>query len=238
MRTPIISDDICFLIRAYNEATRIGDVIDSIIQAGYKKILVVNDGSKDNTEEIVRKYTNVIYLEHAQNRWGWAALETGFEFLRRNAEVLGIKFVLTFDADGQHDVADMQKFIDKFEQNPELDVIFGSRFIIKTNSNVPFFRRITLWGGKWFTWAVSGIELTDSHNGFRMLRTSAVQAIVLTMDGMEYASELIEQVRLQKLKFSEVPVNIHYDEYTLGKWQKHGGVLRIVSKIIWWKWFR
>lgn len=68
MRTPIISDDICFLIRAYNEATRIGDVIDSIIQAGYKKILVVNDGSKDNTEEIVRKYTNVIYLEHAQNR--------------------------------------------------------------------------------------------------------------------------------------------------------------------------
>lgn len=131
--------------------------------------------------------------------------------------MLGIKFVLTFDADGQHDVADMQKFIDKFEQNPELDVIFGSRFIIKTNSNVPFFRRITLWGGKWFTWAVSGIELTDSHNGFRMLRTSAVQAIVLTMDGMEYASELIEQVRLQKLKFSEVPVNIHYDEYTLGK---------------------
>jgi glycosyltransferase involved in cell wall biosynthesis len=155
VKTLIISNEICFLIRAYNEATRIGDVIDEVIAAGYKKILVVNDGSRDNTEEIVRKYPNVMYLEHAQNRGGGAALETGFEFLRRNADVLGIQFVLTFDADGQHDIADLVKFIDKFEEIPELDVVFGSRFIEKTNSNVPFFRRITLWGGKWFTWAIS-----------------------------------------------------------------------------------
>ncbi len=54
--------------------------------------------------------------------------------------------MLTFDADGQHDVHDLTKFIDAFEVNPELDVVFGSRFIIKTQSNVPFFRRVTLWG--------------------------------------------------------------------------------------------
>ncbi|MDD2745538.1 MAG: glycosyltransferase, partial [Candidatus Gracilibacteria bacterium] len=97
----ITQSDICFLIRAYNEATRIGAVIDSIIAAGYKKICVVNDGSKDGTEAIARSYTNVIYLEHSYNRGGGAALETGFEFLRRNAETLGIHFVVTFDADGQ-----------------------------------------------------------------------------------------------------------------------------------------
>ena len=68
MKTSITPNEICFLIRAYNEATRIGGVIDEVIAAGYKKILVVNDGSRDNTEEIVRKYPNVMYLEHAQNR--------------------------------------------------------------------------------------------------------------------------------------------------------------------------
>jgi glycosyltransferase involved in cell wall biosynthesis len=70
VKTLIISNEICFLIRAYNEASRIGGVIDEVIAAGYKKILVVNDGSRDNTEEIVRKYPNVIYLEHTQNRGG------------------------------------------------------------------------------------------------------------------------------------------------------------------------
>jgi hypothetical protein len=71
-----------------------------------------------------------------------------------------------------------------------------------------------------------------------MLSISAIRQIVLSMDGMEYASELIEQVRLQGLRFSEVPVNIRYDSYTMGKGQRHGGVWRIVSRIVWWKWFR
>jgi glycosyltransferase involved in cell wall biosynthesis len=206
--------------------------------AGYRKICVVNDGSRDGTEAIARSYDNVIYLEHSYNRGGGAALETGFEFFRRNAEVLGILYIVTFDADGQHTIDDLPKFLDAFGKDAKLDVVFGSRFIEKTDSNVPFFRRLTLWGGKWFTWAVSGIKLTDSHNGYRMLKVDAVKKIILTMDGMEYASELIEQVRLQNLKFAEVPVNIWYDEYTMGKGQRFGGMWRIASKILWWKWFR
>lgn len=158
--------------------------------------------------------------------------------MRRNAETIGISYVVTFDADGQHAIDDLAKFIHAFEADPTLDVVFGSRFIEKTESNVPFLRKLTLWGGKWFTWAVSGIRLTDSHNGYRMLRIEAVEKIVLTMDGMEYASELIEQVSLQKLKFAEVPVNIWYDDYTMGKGQRFGGMWRIASKILWWKWFR
>lgn len=216
----INKSDICFLIRAYNEASRIGSVIEGIMGAGFRKICVVNDGSKDETEAIARSFDNVVYLEHSYNRGGGAALETGFEFLRRNAEILDISYVVTFDADGQHSIDDIGKFIQAFEKDPGLDVVFGSRFIEKTDSNVPLLRRLTLWGGKWFTWAISGVRLTDSHNGYRMLRVGAVKKIILTMDGMEYASELIEQVRLQGLRFSEVPVNIWYDDYTMGKGQR------------------
>ena len=229
---------ILFLLRAYNESSRIAGVIDTIMAAGFRKILVINDGSRDTTESIVRRYNNCILISHSYNRGAGAALETGFEFLRRSAKTLGVEFVVTFDSDGQHDIADIGEFTQAFEQNPDLDIVFGSRFVRKTQSNVPFHRRCVLWGGKIFTWIISGIKLTDSHNGYRMHHMRAVNAITLTMDGMEYASELIEQVRIHDLTLAEVPVNIHYDSYTLGKGQKHGGVWRIVSKIIVWKWFR
>lgn len=109
----------------------------------------------------------------------------------------------------------MPNFTDAFSEDASLDVVFGSRFVVKTNSNVPFFRKIILMGGRVFTRLISGISLTDSHNGYRMLRVSSVERARLTMDGMEYASELVDQVRTLGLKFKEVPVNILYDEYTL-----------------------
>ncbi len=68
-----------------------------------------------------------------------------------------------------------------------------------------------------FTSLISGVHLTDAHNGYRMMRVSVLDKIRITMDGMEYASELIDQIGSHQLRFTEVPVNIHYDEYTLGK---------------------
>jgi hypothetical protein len=65
------------------------------------------------------------------------------------------KYVVTFDADGQHSIKDMDLFMEKFKKDESLDIIFGSRFIQKTNSNVPFFRRIILLGGRIFTSVVS-----------------------------------------------------------------------------------
>ena len=98
---------ILFLLRAYNESSRIAGVIDTIMAAGFRKILVINDGSRDTTESIVRRYNNCILISHSYNRGAGAALETGFEFLRRSAKTLGVEFVVTFDSDGQHDIADI-----------------------------------------------------------------------------------------------------------------------------------
>lgn len=141
-------NNIIFLIRAYNEATRILTVIDGIFQAGYHQVLVVDDGSSDNTPEILQEYIEskkIYYLRHRINRGGGAALETGFEFIRRNAAEYDWEYVVTFDADGQHRIEDMSGFLEAFRKQPELDLIFGSRFIVKTDSNVPIMRRLTLW---------------------------------------------------------------------------------------------
>lgn len=149
------TDRVGFLIRSYNEASRIGSVIDGIFQAGYSKILVVDDGSRDGTYAVLSRRPSVMVVRHPQNRGGGAALETGLEYYRRFGRNLGVDFVVTFDADGQHDVADLPNFFRAYERDPSLDVVFGSRFIVKTNSNVPFFRRLVLMGGKIFTRLIS-----------------------------------------------------------------------------------
>lgn len=92
------------------------------------------------------------------------------------------------------DIADMKSFENYLQKNPRAHVIFGSRFIEKTDSNVPWYRRIILFGGRIFTHFISGVSLTDAHNGYRMISVGVVQNICLTLDGMEYASELIDEI--------------------------------------------
>ncbi len=228
---------ILFLIRAYNEATRIVGVIEGIFAAGYTQVLVVDDGSTDTTEELLRRAfgEGIVYLRHPVNRWAWAALETGFAWVRSSFG--DFEYIVTFDADGQHDISDMEKFIEKFESDESIDVVYGSRFIEKTTSNVPLLRRIILIWGRIFTSLISWVHLTDAHNGYRMMRKKVIDDIHLTMDGMEYASELIDEIRKAWYTIQEVPVNIHYDSYTLAKWQRYGGALRIAFRMIYKKFF-
>lgn len=232
-------NNIIFLIRAYNEWTRIVGVIESIISAGYHTILVIDDGSSDNTKSILTNQfgDTIQYIRHPINRGAWAALETGFAYIRKHAHHNEWEYVVTFDADGQHDIGDMWGFLEAFEKYPKTDVIYGSRFITKTRSNVPIMRRMVLLGGKIFTSLISWVRLTDAHNGYRMLRVSVLEKVHLTMDGMEYASELIDEVYQHGFHIREVPVNIHYDDYTLGKWQRYGWAFRIVFRMIYKKLF-
>lgn len=161
----IPKNQIIFLIRAYNESSRIEAVIRGIFDAGFDQIIVVDDGSIDDTEKKLAKISEkIFYLKHLINRGGGAAMETGFEFIRRNALKYGWKWVVSFDADGQMNVDDMKIFLDFQAKNPDAKAIFGSRFITKTDSNVPFFRKIILFGGRIFTKIISGISLTDAHN--------------------------------------------------------------------------
>ncbi len=231
---------IIFLIRAYNEATRITKVIEGIFDAGYDQILVVDDGSTDWTEwllfELIEK-ERIHFVRHGTNRGAWAALETGFAYIRATHTKYNWKYLVTFDADGQHAIADIDHFIDAFKKDESLDVVLGSRFIRKTKTNVPFARRLILWGWRIFTSIISWVHLTDAHNGYRMFKVTTLDKIHITMDGMEYASELIDQIGTNKFHFKEVPVNIYYDEYTLGKWQRHGGPIRIVARILKKKFF-
>ena len=232
----IIEWNIVFIVRVYNEASVLEWVIQEIIDSNHGNILIVNDGSTDNSRVLLEKFWNKItLLNHLQNRWWWAALRTAFEYLKRYGKT---QFVVTFDADWQHSLTDLNNFIQSFKENEKLDIVLWSRFIEDTKTNVPLSRRIILSWWKIFTYFMSNIYLTDSHNWYRMFKLDCLDKIEISMDWMEYASEIIESIWKYNLAYKEVPVNIKYTQYSLKKGQHNSNALSIAGRFIWSKFFR
>lgn len=218
-------EDYWIVIPAYNEAKKIEQVVQNLLNFGHKNILVINDGSKDQTEEIARN-AGATVISHVINRGQGAALQTGLSFIREN---FSPKCIITFDADGQHDANDINLFLQQdFEK---YDIFLGSRFL-KEQAYIPLARKLILKLGILFTNIISGAKLTDTHNGFRAFGIRAYQKIQITQRGMEHASEIIDEIGKQKLRYKEIPVTIHYTDYSLEKGQRTIGFIKIGLKVI------
>jgi glycosyltransferase involved in cell wall biosynthesis len=212
------------VVAAYNEASSIGYVINNLLPL-VDVVVVVDDGSADRTSEIA-KSCGATVLRHVINRGQGAAQQTGNEYALR----IGADIIVHFDADGQHDSADVLKFIEPLKKD-EVDMVLGSRFL--GSANLPLSRKIILKLGLLFVWFYSGLRLTDSQNGFRAFSRSAAKKIVITQDGMAHASEILDEIAEQKLRYKEVPVTIHYTAETLAKGQSGFNSINIVTRLIW-----
>ena len=225
-----------FVIPCYNEAEVIEETLNNILENWYKNILVVNDGSKDNSRNILENFWDkIILLNHLKNRGQWAALETWFEYLRRYWKV---DYIVCFDADWQHSLEDLKKFEEVLDKNKDIDIVFGSRFKKWSNTNIPLSRKITLKLAILFTFFLSKIKLSDVHNGFRVFRRKILNDLKITIDWMGHASEIIDIIADKKIKFMEVPVDIKYTEYSLKKGQSNSNAINIALRFIWNKFFR
>ncbi len=207
------------VIAAHNEGACIETVVREV-SAEYPNVVVVDDGSDDGTFEAAKGCAHYV-LRHAVNRGQGAALQTGIEF----ALLRGARFLVTFDADGQHRVEDIAALVEPICRG-ECEITLGSRFLGGT-SDIPRSRRLTLRMAVLFTRAVNRLEVTDAHNGLRAFSARAARKINITLDRMAHASELIDQIRLSGLLFREVPVQIRYTDYSLGKGQSSRNALQI-----------
>jgi hypothetical protein len=224
-----------FVIPVYNEKDVVLDTINSIQKKWYKNIIIINDGSNDWTKELLKSlWDSVIVLHHMKNRGQWAALETGFEYVRRYWDV---EFVVTFDSDWQHNINDLETFYKIADEKKDVNVFLGSRFL-KNSSNVPFSRKIILKLGILFTYLISSLKLTDTHNWYRVIKAKELDKIKITQDWMSHSSEIIDIIATKKIKFVEVPVNIKYTEYSIKKWQKSMNAIDIAMETIWNKFFK
>lgn len=208
------------VIPAYNEGPAVAQVVASV-RTAVSHVVVVDDGSTDNTLQAARG-SGAHVLRHAVNRGQGAAIQTGIEF----ALAQGADYVVTFDADGQHRVEDIEALLAPIRAG-ECEIALGSRFLGKTVA-MPWSRRVLLKGSVWFTRLVNRVKVTDAHNGLRAFSRLAAERIHITLDRMAHASELIDQIRESGLPYSEVPVEVRYTEYSLRKGQSARGAVRIV----------
>ena len=205
-------DDSWLVVPLYNEATVIGQVIDDA-KGTFANIVCVDDGSSDGSAAIALKHGARV-IEHPFNLGQGAALQTGMEFVRRQTNA---RYIVTFDADGQHSVADAAAMVDRARAD-DLAIIFGSRFLDDA-TQVGWSKKLVLKTAAAVTKQRTGLDLTDAHNGLRLLRRDALQQVVLRQDGMAHASEIVSQLAGTGLPWAEMPVHIAYTDYSKAKGQ-------------------
>jgi glycosyltransferase involved in cell wall biosynthesis len=205
-------NDVGVVIPVYNEAPVIKDVVAEV-RSRFPFVVCVDDGSNDGSAEAIAE-SGAWLVQHPINLGQGAALRTGMEFA---LAFENIKYLVTFDADGQHQIDDVAPMIGLLEQG-HAQIVFGSRFLDR-RSNVGAAKRVVLSAAVAYTRMTTGLALTDTHNGLRSFTREVAAALDLQMNGMAHASELLHLVAEKGFSYREVPVHIRYTEYSRAKGQ-------------------
>lgn len=235
MPTPLpqtANQDIVVVMPAYNENGMVRQTAELLLQQGIRALIIVDDGSDTPVIHLVHDLP-VIVLRHKVNLGQGAALQTGFSHAKKlNADIL-----VTFDADGQHDVQDIPALVAPL-RGQEADIVLGSRFLPGSGAHPGFSKKIVLKLARLINFLLSGALLSDAHNGFRALNREALQKIMLTENRMAHASEILFETRRHKLRYCEVPVHIRYTEYSKQKGQSAWDSIKILFDLVLHKLFK
>jgi glycosyltransferase involved in cell wall biosynthesis len=214
-------DDVCVVVPAFNERTTIAATIVDLL-AEFRHVLCVDDGSTDGTGQIAQA-SGAIVVRHPVNLGQGAALQTGFDYVLRETRC---QYVVTFDADGQHLVGDAVRMVERARETG-VDVVLASRFLGAT-FDMPPTRRAVLRAGVLFTRLTARLDVTDTHNGLRVLNRKALNRIRLELPRMAYASELLGAIQPNDLTYVEEPVTVSYTAYSRAKGQRNSNSLNIL----------
>ena len=194
-------------IPAYNEEKNIASIIVKLKKIA-QKIIVCNDGSTDLTGEIAQKLGAVV-VSHPKN----LGYGSGIRSIFQKAKEIDSDILVTFDADGQHQVEDIKKVIEPILKN-KADIVIGSRFLENKNVSAPEYRKI---GIKLITKVTNSTlkeKITDSQSGFRAYNKDVLSKLELGDIGMGISTEILIKASSRGFKIAEVPINILYEGNT------------------------
>ena len=189
------------IIPAYNEEKTIKKVIEKCLK--YGKVLVVNDGSSDNTLKEIKK-TKALYINNRENRGKGYCLRKGFNYAIKK----GFDVAITLDADGQHDPAYIPRFLEEIKKGK--DIVIGTRK--KRHSSMPYQRRlsnfvlsfiISIFARKW---------IKDTQSGYRAYKVEILKNIKLKTSRYETESEILMKLGRKKVVFGEVRIPTIYGD--------------------------
>lgn len=201
-RKKITEKKCCVIIPTYNNCKTLDTVISGVL-AYTQQIIVVNDGSTDDTENILKKHKNIDIISYSENKGKGYALRKGFDFARKK----GYNYAITIDSDGQHFVDDIPVFLDKLQKEPDA-IIVGARNMIQ--ESVP---RKSSFGNKlsnfWFKFE-TGINLPDTQSGFRLYPLKPIENIKFFTKKFEFEIEVMVRAAWKGIKLISVPVRVYY----------------------------
>jgi len=193
---------ICVVIPSYNNGKTLYNIINELLKYT-NNIIVVNDGSTDDSEEMLKVYAGRIkMISYARNRGKGYALSKGFDL----AEDTGYKNVITIDADGQHFASETEQFVKYAEKYPDA-FLLGQRIITgEMPSGNSFANKFSNF---WFTVQTS-YQLTDTQNGFRLYPLKAMRGLRPLTSRYEAELEMLVRSAWRGVKIIPVPVQVYY----------------------------
>jgi len=215
------------LIPAYNERRFIGSMVLAVRQF-VDLVVVVDDGSSDNTAEIAQ-HAGATVVRHTLNQGKATAVNTGFSFIRGMAP----RAIVMIDGDGQHCADDIPAVLAPILDG-HADVVIGSRFL-RVKNTIPAYRQVGQHGLTIMTNLASGVSVSDSQSGFRAFSARALEQLSFSQGGFSIESEMQFQAREHGLRVAEVPIEVIYAEPAKRNPIKHGievlnGILRLVGQ--------
>ena len=202
LETVFRDNRICVLIPTFNNARTLAGILKKV-SAQTNNIIVVNDGSTDNTPDVLMEFAHLHVISYSPNKGKGFALRKGFE----EALIAGYDYAITIDSDGQHDPGDIQKFTD-YLQDHRNAIIIGSR-----NMDQPDVPGKSTFGNKfsnfWF-WIETGIRRNDTQSGFRLYPIRALSDIALYTNKFEFEIEVLVRAAWHGIEILEVPVKVYY----------------------------
>jgi glycosyltransferase involved in cell wall biosynthesis len=194
---------ICVIIPTYNNSKTLKRVIDEVLNIT-SKIIIVNDGSTDETSNILSNYSNLSVFHFPKNQGKGCALQKGF----LEAKKLGFKNAITIDSDGQHYPADIPVFLEALEQENQDILLIGNRNM--EQEGVP---KKSSFGNKfsnfWF-WFETNIKLQDTQSGFRLYPLEKIPTKYFTTK-FEFEIEVIVRTAWKNIPVKNVPIQVKYD---------------------------
>lgn len=196
------STNFCVIVPTYNNHKTLKRVLDSILEFT-QNIIIVNDGSTDDTSEILKGYAHLTQIHHAKNSGKGIALRNGF----KKAIELNFEYAITIDSDGQHFPSDIPGFIEEIQQQPN-SLLIGSRNMAQ--ENVP---KKSSFGNKfsnfWFKFE-TGIKLSDTQSGFRLYPLRLIPKVFYT-NKFEFEIEVIVRSAWKGIVVKNIPIQVLYD---------------------------
>ncbi|GAA3717546.1 glycosyltransferase family 2 protein [Terrabacter ginsenosidimutans] len=225
------NEDVWLVVPLYNEAAVIADVVREA-RAVFPNIVCVDDGSRDASADLAEQ-AGAAVVRHPVNLGQGAALQTGFEYALGDPTM---RYVVTYDADGQHQIRDVEVMLDRIREG-DVRVVFGSRFLDE-RTEASAGKRLVLRAAVAYTNATTGTRLTDAHNGLRVLHRDVVEQLDITQNRMAHASEIVAQIGSMrfdgaKVAYAEEPVHILYTDYSKAKGQSLWNAVNILAELIW-----